>query len=614
MQKFRITAPNGQAFEITAPDGATQDQVLAYAQNQFKSLGDASQNTKVRPVLPEPNYSPIEGMSGPERLVAGIVKSGYDLAQGTGQRLGLVKDEDVAETKKYDAALMKTGAGLAGHLIGNLGLGAATMALPGANTVVGGALTGAAMSALEPTTGDESVSRNALIGGAFGGIIPAAISIGKAAKSILYDPIAAQNKILGEALFKVSGQDSAKAAEALRNAAPSATPGVKLSAATISGNPGLAALEDALRNVVPNGELNRSALANRAALADALRRIAKTPEDMAAALAERSAKAEQLYGKARAEGIDLASLTAEAKDRLAKFQQNMQSRIPDDILDKAKKLAGIEGIAMDNSTSIQGMHWVKKAIDSEISKAKVSGDKDLAKAYTGLQETLLNGMGEFSKSYDAARQTFSKMSEPINQMELGKALANKLIPSTAGDIPASLNYASLATAMRNPDRMAQQATKFSGAKMENVLTPEQLSTVKNVTSDASKIAEALKLGMGEHSPTARRITQNQMIPMYFAEQAPITSKILSLVGKIPGADVAGKLTSMAASTVGNKLEQNMIRNMEDMLANNPQQVAQLISKELSRLEPSQRMQIIKALPQSVALALPSMIRSNDAAK
>jgi hypothetical protein len=587
---------------------------LSKVSNDGLKLLVAAQNQTSKPALPETNYSPTEGMSGPERFLAGLGKSLHDIGQGAGQALGLVKDTDVAETKKYDAALMKTGAGMAGNLTGNLGLGAATMAIPGANTFVGGALTGAALGALEPTAGNESRAKNALAGGVFGSAIPAALNLGKAAKSIFYDPLAAQNKIIGGALTKVSGQDAEKVAEALRNAAPGATPGVKLSAATISGNPGLAALEDALRNVVPNGELNRSALANRAALADALRGIAKTPEDMAAALAERGAKAEQLYGKARAEGIDLASLTPEAKDRLAKFQQNMQSRIPEEISNKAKKISEIEGVPMDNSTSIEYMHFIKKAIDSEISKAKVSGDKDLAKAYSGLQETLLNGMGEFSKSYDTARQTFSKMSDPINQMELGQALANKLIPSTAGDIPASLNYAGLATAMRNPDRLAQQATKFSGAKMENVLTPEQLSTVKGVTSDASKIAEALKLGMGEGPATARRLTQNQMIPMYFAEQAPITSKILSLVGKIPGADVAGKLTSMAASTVGNKLEQNMIRNMEDMLANNPQQVAQLISKELSRLEPSQRMQIIKALPQSVALAMPSMIRSNDAAQ
>jgi hypothetical protein len=35
MPKFEITSPDGKLFEITAPEGATQADVLAYAQNQF---------------------------------------------------------------------------------------------------------------------------------------------------------------------------------------------------------------------------------------------------------------------------------------------------------------------------------------------------------------------------------------------------------------------------------------------------------------------------------------------------------------------------------------------------------------------------------------------------
>lgn len=36
MAKFEITAPDGARFEITAPDNATQEQVMAYAQSQYK--------------------------------------------------------------------------------------------------------------------------------------------------------------------------------------------------------------------------------------------------------------------------------------------------------------------------------------------------------------------------------------------------------------------------------------------------------------------------------------------------------------------------------------------------------------------------------------------------
>ena len=35
MAKFEITAPDGKRYEVTAPDGASQDEVLAYAKQQF---------------------------------------------------------------------------------------------------------------------------------------------------------------------------------------------------------------------------------------------------------------------------------------------------------------------------------------------------------------------------------------------------------------------------------------------------------------------------------------------------------------------------------------------------------------------------------------------------
>jgi hypothetical protein len=38
MAKFQITSPDGQKFEINAPEGASQDEVLAYAQSQFSQM------------------------------------------------------------------------------------------------------------------------------------------------------------------------------------------------------------------------------------------------------------------------------------------------------------------------------------------------------------------------------------------------------------------------------------------------------------------------------------------------------------------------------------------------------------------------------------------------
>lgn len=51
MPRYEITSPEGKKFEITAPDGASQDQVLAYAQQNFKAPPEVSGLQKTNAAL-----------------------------------------------------------------------------------------------------------------------------------------------------------------------------------------------------------------------------------------------------------------------------------------------------------------------------------------------------------------------------------------------------------------------------------------------------------------------------------------------------------------------------------------------------------------------------------
>jgi hypothetical protein len=638
------------------------------------------------PTAPAPamNVDPTEGMSTFEKLAAGAGKAVYDIGRGAGQMLGLVSDKDVAKARELDAPLMKTGAGMAGNIGGNILASLPALAIPGAQGVAGAALTGAGMAALQPTTADESRLKNMALGGAMGAALPAAVSGLKAAKAALYDPLAGQERIIGGALNRAAGSDAATLAQALRGNS-AATPGVRLSAGQVGGSEGLSALEDAITSALPSGELARAGRSNRAALADALRGVAKTPEDMAAAIDAREEAAKALYGKAfqsdamrksvandttqaatglyNAGGaVQDASLSTPGiralmdrptfKDAYKFARQMMEDQgvpvpgqsvikvpgyggtsvtksVPVSKMDAAGmpitsmedmslNLPGSKGFSIASGeagpTTLQELHYVKLALDKmKNPNAATSAERVQNAAVDNISSALTKELEKVSPLYSNARQTFTQMSQPINQMQVGQSLAQKLIPATAGDIPESLNYASLAKAMQNPDRLAQQATGFSGAKMANVLSPEQLATVQGVTSDASQIAEALKRGMGTGSPTARRLAGGEMLAQHFAQEAPITSKLLSMAGNIPGVGAVGKGISLAASTVGNKVQSQMLGKLDDMLANNPAQVAKLIESELSRIEPSARQQIIRALPQQVAASLPASFLSSVAA-
>lgn len=144
-------------------------------------------------------------MSGFDQLRAGFAKSFVDTGRGLGQIVGLVSQDEVDEAAQRDAALMDTGGGLGGNIVGHLGqllipAGAATKAgayaprLANAGRVVlnprvaataqgtnaGARLTrvgqtlgaagtvGAAQAALQPVVSGDSRIGNAAEGFAFG--------------------------------------------------------------------------------------------------------------------------------------------------------------------------------------------------------------------------------------------------------------------------------------------------------------------------------------------------------------------------------------------------------------------------------------------------------------
>lgn len=117
---------------------------------------------------PEPTYDPTEGMSSTDKVLAGVGKTMTDLGRGAGQMLGLVSRDDVAEARKLDAPLMNTKAGAVGNFAGNLAMLAPTAMIPGANTLAGAGLIGAATGLLQPSTSTTETLTNVGLGGAGG--------------------------------------------------------------------------------------------------------------------------------------------------------------------------------------------------------------------------------------------------------------------------------------------------------------------------------------------------------------------------------------------------------------------------------------------------------------
>jgi len=152
MPTFRITGPDGKAYNVTAPEGATEQQAFA----NFKMAMGTKQADE--------NYDPTSGMSTTDKVLAGIGKSMVDTGRGVGQFVGLTSRQDVADSRKRDKALMDTTAGTVGNVGADIATGALSMLIPGANTVKGASLVGGAFGASRPSESTQETLLNTGLG------------------------------------------------------------------------------------------------------------------------------------------------------------------------------------------------------------------------------------------------------------------------------------------------------------------------------------------------------------------------------------------------------------------------------------------------------------------
>jgi hypothetical protein len=115
-----------------------------------------------------------------QKGLAGIGKSFVDTGRGIGQLLGTVTPQEVAQSRRQDEALMHSGAGRVGNILGYaaetapLALVGGALAPAGAAARIGlGAAGGAAQGFISPYVNDRERTTNTLVGGALGGAIPA---------------------------------------------------------------------------------------------------------------------------------------------------------------------------------------------------------------------------------------------------------------------------------------------------------------------------------------------------------------------------------------------------------------------------------------------------------
>lgn len=468
---------------------------------------------------------PTAGMSSPEKFLAGVGRGMTELARGAGQRLGLVSQADIDEARRLDAPLMKTGAGSAGDVVGKVATALPAALIPGAGTVAGAGAIGAVQGLLEPTAGDESILRNmatGAAGGAGGVMLGRAVMGGVQAGKALLEPFSAKGRdqIAGRVLSRFAADPQAIAAAQGGRTVTGAVPTL----AEETGDAGLARLQDALRSVDPqiNSMIGARLADNNAARVQALQSLAGNQASRDAAELARKQAAGPLYEQATkaAYTVDekLADLlqrpaVKQAMERAQTLAKN-KGRVTTFDVTPGNPYSGL-GIPDNNSRQITGqaLQDLKMAMDDMLSDPASGFVGKAGDAVRDLRGQIVNWMEKANPAYKAARTTYADMSKPLNAMDVGEEIARRATSNTsdlAGNPRMQAN--ALLGMLRDEPGLLRRATgRKELQSLDQVLTPQDLSLLRQVASETDRAAAVASAGNGPGSATAQRMAAQNVL-------------------------------------------------------------------------------------------------------
>jgi hypothetical protein len=473
--------------------------------------------------VPPMNVDPTEGMSWGEKAAAGAGKAVYDVVRGVGQFIPtdlsgntLVSRADVAESRARDAALMATGGGKVGNVAGNLALLAPTAFIPGAATIPGAAAIGAVTGAAAPSTSTGETVRNALMGGVAG---PVAIGAGRVLAAgyqgarALLAPFTERGRqgIVNDVLQR-SATDPQAATNALLRARP-VVAGSEPTVAQAAADPGLAQLErTVLANPEMAGPLQQRFATQRAARRAAVQDVAGQPGHLEAIQEGRRIFARQDYADAIRQGADPAMAEAMAPQIESLLRRPSIQRAQE----VARNLAAENDHTLTNFNSVEGLDWLKKALDNQISTARGPNSSIGTAELQALEQTrgdLMRTLEQIAPGYAEANRSYAAMSRQVNGLDVGRQLEQKLYkPGTQYDVPGFEREAGAAY-QRALAEGVDNVRLSNGMErpLHEVLPTADIAQLEGVATDLGRVRFAQSEGRGVGSPTAQNMVSQNLL-------------------------------------------------------------------------------------------------------
>jgi len=472
MAKFEITSPDGKRFEVSAPDGASQEEVLAYAQQQFaqkpsppENLGVAA-NAGNRAIAAVPDTL----LNAPTNLW-NLAKAGFgtaatamgrsdlapeltptpDLARKAMEKMGYIDDRYNPQTTGQRMLAAGTG-GAVSAMMNPASSGKQLAALLGA-----GATSGLAGQGTKEVTGSDTAALAASM------LTPLAVNAAKTG---------AQNKIQQLASDKSRNAPKDKALEAALEAGYQVPPS--------SVKPNLT--NRSLETVAGKASVQQETSLNNAEKTNALARQAlklppDTPLTPEVAQAVRKEAFQRGYAPLEKAGqISTGKLYRQELDSIVSQYQGAARSFPQAVRDDVSKMVdGLRRRSFDAGDAVK----MSATLRDDASKSFSTGDSALGKAQRAAAEAIENqierGLGsnpksaELMQNFRDARQLMAKAHtvQDAIQVGTGSVDARKLAAALQGGAPLNGELRVAAEFAKNYPKAVQPASMV-GSPVNNL--------------------------------------------------------------------------------------------------------------------------------------------------
>jgi hypothetical protein len=439
-------------------------------------------------------------------------------------------------------------------------------------------ITGTTMGLLTPEeTGKTGAdfykqqSKEGAIGGTIGAALPLAGAAYQGGKSLV-EPFyqVGRERILGRALRESAGGEADKAVANLRSYKPTVA-GTNLTVGEAAGVPSMAATQ---RSVMATSQeaTNLAAArqtANAKARTEALESIA-SPTRMSKYSTIRNEMGDELYTPALNKAMDFSNLSKSMQDEVASLVK--APAIKRAMVDARKNALNRGEDILDPKGSLTGLHKTKIALDDKIDDVKSMLEKngkttsDELDGLKAAKTRLLGFIETVSPEYKVARETYARLSKPVEQLESIQKLAEKAVSNKDREIYAGRYF-----------------NELENIKKQGVLSSRQIQRLEDIADDLRKVDFGQSAGRGVGSDTVQKLAYNNML-----KQAGIPNMLQNL----PAGQIVGNLATRAGDVFYGRANKQLTNELAEALMN-PSEAARLMemaakgksnkSSELARL-------------------------------